>query len=227
MNTDVFLRYDFDGTYLPILEIEAPNGKDTFQHTTDVNIDQIDRLNLIIGASYYHDKDVNDGARVFFGGALGSLTFATLKARALAAYFDATYELADGLFFNVGGRYTTERKSISYRQTDPSQTINLVPPASARATFSDFIPRATIRYEIAANTNIFASISQGFRTGGFQPTPVADPSQVVPYRPEKITAYEIGFKTAQSAFASMSRPSTMTIPTFRLASPARTRSTTA
>jgi iron complex outermembrane recepter protein len=200
MRSDMLLRYDFDATYLNILEIEAPNHKNTFQHTTDVNIDSIDRLNLIIGASYYHDSDVNEGAKVFFGGPLGSLTFATLKARALAAYIDATYELSDGLFFNIGGRYTSERKTISYRQTDATETFNIVPPASARAKFSDFIPRATLRYEVSDNSNIFVAVSQGFRTGGFQPTPVADPSLVVPYRPEKITAYEVGFKTAQDMF---------------------------
>lgn len=193
-------RYDFDGTYLPILEIEGPNRKYTFQHTTDVTIDSIDHLNLVIGASYYRDIDKNDGSKTFLGGALSGFTYARLTAKAWAAYFDATYELADRFFLTVGGRYTKEWKGISYRQLDATQTVDTLPPASARASFSDFIPRATVRYQLSPRTNIYASYSQGFRTGGFQPTPVSDPSFLLPYRPETITAYEIGFKTAQSAF---------------------------
>ncbi|TVV74473.1 TonB-dependent receptor [Sphingomonas solaris] len=190
--------YDFDGTYLPILDIDGPNNKYTFQHTTDVTIDSIDRLNLVVGGSYYNDVDRNDGSKVFLNSALASFTYARLTAKAWAAYFDATYDLTDRLILTVGGRYTRERKGIRYRQLDASQTINLVPAGASSATFSDFTPRATLRYELSPRTNVYASFSQGFRTGGFQPTPAADPSQLRPFRPEKITAYEIGFKTAQS-----------------------------
>ncbi|KMS51897.1 hypothetical protein V474_02310 [Novosphingobium barchaimii LL02] len=192
--------YDFDGTYLPILNIDGPNNKYTFQHTTDVTIDSIGRLNLVVGGSYYNDVDRNDGAKTFLNGSLASFTYARLTAKAWAAYFDATYDLTDKLILTLGGRYTRERKGISYRQLDASQTINLVEPASSSATFSDFTPRATLRYELSPRTNVYAAFSQGFRTGGFQPTPAATPALLVPFRPEKITAYEVGFKTATSTF---------------------------
>jgi iron complex outermembrane receptor protein len=54
--------------------------------------------------------------------------------------------------------------------------------------------RAVLRYEFAPNSNIYASYSNGFKSGAyntlaFAPTPV---------NPESIDAYEVGIKTSQS-----------------------------
>ena len=74
------------------------------------------------------------------------------------------------------------------------------PPAQNSETFSSATPRAVLRYEIAPRTSIYASYSKGFRSGVFNPTVVASPALVLPIKPEKLTAYEIGFKTASSTF---------------------------
>ena len=189
--------YDFDGTYTRGFEVlSAPWGQDTFQQTLDYAIDTNDRLNLVVGASYYNDTTNNNGSQALFFGFPFSQTFAKLKAEAWAVYFDANYQLTDKLYVGVGGRYTSEDKSI----TNSALGFFPIPEASADASFSDFIPRATVRYELAPDTNIYASYSEGFRSGGFNPTPVNDATRSLAYRPENITAYEVGFKTAQSIY---------------------------
>ena len=57
-----------------------------------------------------------------------------------------------------------------------------------------------LRYEIAPRTNIYASYSQGFRAGVFNPTVLPNPLLVLPIKPERLKAYEVGFKTASSTF---------------------------
>jgi iron complex outermembrane receptor protein len=192
--------YDFDGAYARILEFGGYWKQDTFQQTLDYAIDVIDKLDLVVGATYYDDRTRNDGSILISGGAVGNVTYANLDAEAWAIYGDATYAVTDRLSVNVGARYTEEDKHVDYKQLNAALTTNLVPPASADKSFSSFTPRATVRYEIAPRTNIYASWSKGFRSGGFQPTPATSPALVIPFKPEKITAYEVGFKTAQGAF---------------------------
>ena len=70
----------------------------------------------------------------------------------------------------------------------------------AKGTFNKLTARASIRYEVAPNSNIYASWSQGFRPGTFQ---LAAPAPGVPWPPSKaetINSYEVGFKTAQHGF---------------------------
>lgn len=192
--------YDFDGTYARVLEFGGYWKENTFQQTLDYAIDTINNLDLIVGATYYDDRTHNDGSTTISGGNVANVTYANLKAQMWAAYADATYHLNDKLALNVGARYTEEEKSIDYRQLNGTQTAPIVPAGAASKTFSSFTPRASIRYEIAPRTNVYASWSKGFKSGGFQPTPPADPRLLIPFRPEKITAYEVGFKTAQSIY---------------------------
>ena len=62
---------------------------------------------------------------------------------------------------------------------------------------SAFTPRAIARLEIAPRTNIYASFSQGFRSGVFQNQVLPNPALVQPIKPERITAYEVGLKLSR------------------------------
>src|SRR3546814_14796396 len=44
-------------------------------------------------------------------------------------------------------------------------------------------------------TQIYASVSRGFKAGGFQGQLTFDPSVLQPFDDEKLTAYEVGIKT--------------------------------
>jgi iron complex outermembrane receptor protein len=192
--------YDFDGSYAKLLSFGGFWKEDTFQQTLDYAIDAIDKLDLVVGGTYYDDRTHNDGSITISGTSIANVTYANLTAKAWAAYADGAYHLTDRLSLNAGARYTEEKKHIDYRQVNGTQSANIVPPGSGDKSFSAFTPRASIRYEVAPRTNVYASWSKGFRSGGFQPTPPTDPRLLIPFRPEKITAYEVGFKTAQSIF---------------------------
>ena len=188
--------YDFDGTYLQLLTASSHYREHTFQQMLDYSIDKISRLKLSVGASYYKDKTLLNGSQNFSGGAVDDTVYSDLGDEAFAAYADGTYQVTDHLFIDIGGRYSHETKEINSEDIAGTGPGFFVPPAAFKTSYNNFTPRGTIRYEISPRTNFYGSITQGWRSGGYNPLPPAG----TPFLPEKITAYEVGFKTAQSNF---------------------------
>lgn len=188
-------RFDFDGSPANLSLAEQEWKQDTFQQGIDVNVTSIDGLNLILGGTYYNDRLENLGQLGIAGGVVASIATATLWAEAWAVYADGTINLSDRLVLNLGARYTKEGKSAKYQTVSPAGAF-LTPPGRGDETFSAFTPRGSLRYEIGPRTNVYYSISRGFRSGGFQPNGATRPELFIPFKPEKITAYELGFKTS-------------------------------
>jgi iron complex outermembrane recepter protein len=57
--------------------------------------------------------------------------------------------------------------------------------------FKSFQPKASLGYFINNNTQLYASVARGYRSGGFNPVAVI----AADYRPEKVWTYEAGYKT--------------------------------
>lgn len=108
-----------------------------------------------------------------------------LAGRSFAGFADVTYEVATGLFVNLGGRYTTEKREFS-------QTLNgnLVVNNVAR-TFDKFNYKIGIRYELNDRTNVYASWSTAFKSGVYNMASTRN----VPVDPEEIKAAEFGIKS--------------------------------
>jgi iron complex outermembrane receptor protein len=91
------------------------------------------------------------------------------------------YDATEALTLTAGVRYDTDRR----KQT------NLLNGVVRTARFSAAQPRLSAAYKFTPDKLIYASWGVGFRSGGFNP-----PSFHIPiYRDEKLTNYEIGFKT--------------------------------
>lgn len=200
----VGVNVDFGGTFVPIFDISNYYDQKTFQQSIDYNIDAIDNLQLNIGGMYYHDQlTQNDNDAVTFnysGGNLATIVRTSSYSKAWALYADATYQVTDALSINVGGRYSYDRKRADFQQNAASGAV-ITPYIEDTTSWKEFTPRATIRYELAPRTNVYASISRGFRAGVYSqqgPVTIGGVPVYNPADPEKITAYEVGFKTAGS-----------------------------
>jgi iron complex outermembrane recepter protein len=192
--------FDFDASKPVITQSVSNNiNQHTFQQTLDFSIKAIDRLDLIVGAFFYDDKLRVDGGESYAGSVtpagLQRTQFVRLTSRSYALYIDGTWQISDQLFLSGGLRYNHEKRGISYFEV-PGTVTAIAPPANNSASFSALTPRAVLRYEIAPRTNIYASYSQGFRAGVFNPTVLPSPALVLPINPEKLRAFELGFKTA-------------------------------
>jgi iron complex outermembrane receptor protein len=122
---------------------------------------------------------------------LGSVLFRSLgepeiDKKILAGYVEGAYDITDKLVFTLGGRYSRETQT-AYAGIRPA-AITVSPFNDT--VFSKFVPRGTLRYAINESSNIYASVSQGFKSGVMNTSLLTTP----PADPEVLTAYEVGYK---------------------------------
>ncbi len=140
---------------------------------------------------------------------------------AWAGFIDATYHASDKISVNLGGRFSQETQDVAAEKNSYCTTtagcvvagVGLVPLGGVTATpythassaqdskYSKFTPRASIRYELAPRTNIYASYSKGFRAGEWNSVPPIDNNigswkSLGQIGQESVDSYEVGFKTA-------------------------------
>jgi len=107
--------------------------------------------------------------------------------RSFSSFGEVTYEPVDNLFLIGGIRYNYDKKEAFYRATPSSSLVQ------GKKSWNNVVPRAVIRYEFDHNTNIYASYTEGFKSGSFSASSPAGAE--VPANPEKVKAYEAGIKT--------------------------------
>jgi iron complex outermembrane receptor protein len=117
------------------------------------------------------------------------------KGNAEAAFAQGNYHLTPALRITFGGRYSWEDKDFSL--SPPG--YNLAPPGFApfvqdQASFHDFTPKLGADYKLAVDQMAYASFSKGFKAGGFNGRSNTT-TGIGPYNPEKVTTYEIGYKS--------------------------------
>ncbi len=139
-------------------------------------------------------------------------------AKSYAAFADFQVKPTDRLTIGLGARYTRDRKAIFNNYGVVPALVQLSQPGwngecvvvtgllapgvpaygpgnncEFARSFEKFTYRATANYEIADDKRLYASVSRGFRSGGFNGR-AGSPTSVGPYRPEIVDAYEIGLK---------------------------------
>ncbi len=108
---------------------------------------------------------------------------AQVKTDAIAGYVDGTYNIAPKLYLTAGVRYSHEKKELSFLDYTGFSGSNA-------KSWDSVTPRAVIRYQINRDTSTYASYSKGFAAGVYSAFSPTSP----PANPEKLDAYEIGFK---------------------------------
>ena len=98
----------------------------------------------------------------------------------------------------AGLRYDYENKNLSVLgeyQKDGEASFVTRPDTSATVHFNAVSPKIGLNFSVATNTNIFATYSRGYRTGGLTQLS-SDPSQppLYPYKPEYSNNIEAGIK---------------------------------
>jgi len=113
---------------------------------------------------------------------------AKVGTRSYAIFGEATWDVTSALSAVLGYRYTSETKRANVR--------SLLTGASTRGedTWRNSSVRATAKYKLSDDVNVYGTFSTGFKSGAFNPTAIVTPMQVV--RPEKVKAVELGLKAA-------------------------------
>jgi iron complex outermembrane receptor protein len=107
-----------------------------------------------------------------------------------AAYGQASYPILPTVTLTVGGRYSKEKVFDSEWQF----ITPLVPYSSfaKSASYSAFTPKAALEWRVSSEINAYATVSRGFKSGGFSPGSFISQS----FAPERVTNYELGMKAS-------------------------------
>lgn len=130
-----------------------------------------------------------------------------MATRAHAAFGQATFNLTDALRLIAGARYSVDHKTVAgagliqYPATlfDAGQPCFGKPELCQRdsfvgdRTFKRTSIKAGVEYDVAPGHMLYATVATGHKSGGFNPFSVAGSVNTASfYRPEKVTAYELG-----------------------------------
>jgi iron complex outermembrane receptor protein len=202
---------DFDNTALRSFDVPARYDDDQFTQELQLNY-TASNLELVGGLYYYTGEACGTFHAVleeFAGGAvpLSATTEGCVDTDSSAAYGQANWTINDSWSMTFGGRYTKDEKYAFAKNTlYLFQTVDFnTPPiapgivrtdATGSEDWSEFSPRIGIEYKTASDNLVYASYSEGFKSGGFDMRARTDliGSGFAPYDPETVGTFEIGYK---------------------------------
>ncbi len=216
---------DFDA--LPAVDLDVPAFYRNEQISQELQLlYDAGPLSALIGA-YYLDAqaDTQFDVRLFTTNpaalpGLTAFTEANVDTITYAVFADVTYDFTEQLSLSLGGRYTwDEREAQILRQNYLGGGSPVFGGAGTAfgspgtnfeggAQFEKFTPRISLSFMPTPDQNIYASYSQGFKGGGFDPrgvgtnAPAATPgsptdeevADFLSFDPETVTSYEVGYK---------------------------------
>ncbi|MCB2114512.1 MAG: TonB-dependent receptor [Parvularculaceae bacterium] len=119
---------------------------------------------------------------------------ADMETRSIAGFASATFAITDRLDVTFGGRYTSERKNIDYTQVDPLALLGGDFSALGADSWAEFTPNANIRFRVSPDLMLYATVSRGFKSGGFNDA-LGDADGIA-FDPETLWNYEGGVKAS-------------------------------
>ncbi|MDB5576295.1 MAG: hypothetical protein JWR80_1471 [Bradyrhizobium sp.] len=190
-------------------------GNTTFLTQTDkaqsIELDFASRkygsFNYIVGFYYYNNIGAYNPLQIK-NSTPASITsiFGFVGSRSYSGFGEVNYGIFDKLTITAGIRYSTERRSIHGNGCGCDQTTLLLPDLDfGNKTFNAWTPRLSLRYEIANNTNVYFTYSKGFKSGGYNASStLGNTPPLIAFNPEKLSAYEIGLKSAPTHLINIS-----------------------
>lgn len=186
-------------TYLPGFPVQ--NREHNEQTTVEARLgNSNEKLKWVLGAYYFNERATNlpggPNLAVFQGLNNQIQQFLDLRTRSYAAFGQATYSLTKSFRVTGGLRYTYEDKSnhemtdnIAFPTLGPPFTQNIPYTNDQSEKYNSVTWKAGVEYDIAPRSMGYASVSTGFKSGGFYSAP-----QPNTFDPEKLTAFEVGVK---------------------------------
>lgn len=168
-----------------------------------------DKLDWLVGGFYLHDKtnarfelNVSPGLVGYAGPGAGANQTVTgeVTTRSLATFGQVSFKPVEAIELIGGLRYTNDHKTISTTAGFVDSGTNTLLLAGglhgrvglvAADTFEAVTGKVGINWYATDRIMVYASASRGFKSGGFN---LGNPLSQ-PFGPEKVNAYELGFKS--------------------------------
>lgn len=211
------VNIDFDNTSLRIFDVPAIYDDEQFTQEFQFNY-SAENLTFVSGLYYYDAESCGqfDAILEVLGNSIGfpGLTReirGCIDSESTAVYAQASYDFNDKLSMTFGARYTQEEKDAivynglvfdtiypqtgwvpGYVRDDALINATVVPVLDDSDKWTRFTPRLGVEYQQNEDVMWFASYSQGFKSGLFNPrASFAEPS----VDPEIVDSFEVGIKS--------------------------------
>jgi iron complex outermembrane receptor protein len=184
-----------DRSYLPGFKVEdSEHDKQTSFEARLSN--ESDRLKWVLGAYYFNEDQANlPGRDVLFvdqGITIQrNMEGFRSRIRSYAGFGQATFSLTDALRLTGGLRYTYERKTQNgtFFSAGFPFFIPAIVPVVEELSYKSWTYKAGFEFDLAPRSMLYGTVSTGFKSGGFFLGPSPNT-----FRPEKLTAFELGVK---------------------------------
>lgn len=147
----------------------------------DLAYDFSDRLTGSIGFRYSDDE--KDYEVAHFGWGWGGPI-------AALSDIDANGNPINGCVFGPDGPPTFGDRFCG----SPAAPVGFTTPVMTSNSWDNTSFKGTLEYSLSDDKLLYGLISQGYKTGGFQPEPANPLDAAIPFDEETVTNYEIGFK---------------------------------
>jgi iron complex outermembrane receptor protein len=166
-------------------------------------------IDWFAGASYYSEDLDNsrwevDYVATALGFPVGSQRISSkAENESMGIYGDITWQASDQLALTAGARWSSDDKDwcTNTLQDDFGEAGGPTPGELCETKeWDELTSRFIAQYNVSDDTMMFASVSQGYKGGGFN-TSVADldgdfiAETIIDFDPETSIAYELGFKS--------------------------------
>lgn len=166
-------------------------------------------IDWFAGASYYSEDLDNsrwevDYVATALGFPVGSQRISSkAENESMGIYGDITWQASEQLALTAGARWSSDDKDwcTNTLQDDFGEAGGPTPGELCETKeWDELTSRFIAQYNVSDDTMLFASVSQGYKGGGFN-TSVADldgdfiAETIIDFDPETSTAYELGFKS--------------------------------
>jgi iron complex outermembrane recepter protein len=154
--------------------------------------EQLGRVRAVLGL-FFFDSEFNQ--QPYFVPQTGFQLWFRDAGRSYAAFGELTFDITDRLSLTGGLRYSSEKRegATAFAFGQPPFTRPALIPIGEE-TWNDLTPRVSAVFKASPSTNLYATYSQGFKSGIFN----VPSAQVTPVDPENIDAFEVGIKSSIS-----------------------------
>lgn len=211
LKTDETITQDFDTSPLTLYHTDRPAR--WRQTTNELRLTKggSGPVTFVLGA-YLWDSQYTINLKNYIGffgfPLLTSAQDVTQTNKSWAIYGEGDYDLTERLTLTIGARYTKDKKTSLvndlplnfYDTLIEANPVGTAPGTIAMASpveesWKKFTPRVSLRYELSDDSMVYGLWSRGYRGGGFNGRPATLSAATVPYDPETLDNYEVGFKT--------------------------------
>ncbi|WP_416878480.1 TonB-dependent receptor [Litorimonas sp.] len=184
--SDEFQTQDFDASSSDLFFTLRDQKYNQFSQEFRINGELSSSLDYVAGLYYFDSEYTLVQDTEIFGGLVPTDTDSG-TVESIAIFADMNWSLTEEIRLNFGGRFTEDKKTLSNVTTG-------VFSGFGEDSFDKFTPKIGIDWRPNDDLLVYASYSQGFRSGGFSPRAATQEFASIAYEPETVDSYEIGAK---------------------------------